>query len=187
MTLKRVTEDEEGADNCEAKGADECCHSMVDSDVVGSVSVLFTRVQSYSYTPQVWRFKCLLEVSEVNEDGNYYVGTEDNFEGDVSALHCLAIVGVGLSVLGANSVCRPTERLNPKGVKLVDTGVNELGFAELKVDEVFDLPHDLHPESWGQRLKVVAFEGVDADAVDGGVDEVLDLRGIDVKHSLRKN
>ena len=35
--------------------------------------------------------KCLLKVSEVNKDGNYYVGTNDSFEGDVS-VHCLAIV-----------------------------------------------------------------------------------------------
>tara|TARA_Y100000114_G_C11484528_1_gene196945 strand:- start:294 stop:497 length:204 start_codon:yes stop_codon:yes gene_type:complete len=67
---------------------------------------------------------------------------------------------------------------------LVDTGVNEFGFAEFKMDEVFDLLHDLHPEVDRERLKVVTLESVNADAVNGGVDEVLDLRGIDVKHSL---
>ena len=74
----------------------------------------------------------------------------------------------------------PTERLDPFGVKLVDEGFNELGFAVLKVDEVFDLLHNLHPEVDRERLKVVALKGVNADAVNGGVDEVLDLRGIDV-------
>jgi hypothetical protein len=76
----------------------------------------------------------------------------------------------------------PTERLNPYGVELVKVNLQEFGFAELKVDQVFDLLQDLRPKVDGQRLKVVALEGVNANAVNGGVDEVLNLRGIDVHH-----
>jgi hypothetical protein len=76
----------------------------------------------------------------------------------------------------------PTERLDPYGVKLVKVSLHEFGFAELNVDQVFDLLQDLRPKVNRQRLKVVALEGVNANAVNGGVDEVLDLRGIDVHH-----
>lgn len=52
MTLKRVTEDEEGADNCEAKGVDECCHSMVDFRCGGECICTLHRVQSTATPPK---------------------------------------------------------------------------------------------------------------------------------------